>query len=625
MEALTYEDSPLAQYLEESPPSPAKSSPRRNGRKESFAPSNRVTVNKVLPQPLRLSIPTTGPVAKIHEVCSRAVNSRLGRADNAKFLEHFRYVLISSQLLSEQQNNANNRSSFVPNLHSSGAHLEEYRVTATSVTGVLTTATTSFAAVWLVHWAKNGRLNQFSKGRVLVVISAFLLLAIVLYAYAKRQWLQYLRQNAVTAGSTLITNLQAFEASSSAALTLVQEVELVSRGYRISLPLPPVTRMDEKNPVRRCSKLRKCLRGAYAANLSPFREACNYMKGLISEDDLERYLEVYDVSSMDIEEARQGYTLDEFDDLESLKALRIFQARLSILRRVFLCSLLSLEANGGKPDYPRWRIAVDSMERLASTTGEWAEQLNALLAEEEQFLTPSTPLHKSRHNDPERDRVRSQIRKLGSLSTGIRGLQAKLQILREESVKSLDENDDFSDLGPSLMVQYDSIGNDLKSLVHSWEHGKASLALNIDRRESRRISQASSGLRSPVPSLGGLTAVDESHGSPTDALRALNGETPNQAKSNGSASSGSPTRCTSDEEVFEAIAIPKTRNSLSLLTREQRIAKMQEERDRMASFKDRQEQGMSMIRELESVISLRPAADRRSKRASMGRFPVHPI
>jgi hypothetical protein len=618
-------------------PSPPPSPPQKAS---SFAPSGRPNLgsNKKIPQPLRLSIPTSGPVARIHEVCSvcfslflsafvwrgtetvqRAVNSRLGRAENAKFLEHFRYILVASQLLTDQHGHASNRASYIPNLHGSGAHLDEYRVAATSVAGALVTATTAFASVWLIHWAKAGRLNTFSKGRALVVISAFILLAIVLYAYAKRQWLHYLRQNAVGAATSLITNLQAFDASSSAALTLVQEVELVSRGYRISIPLPPVTRIEDKGQGKRCLRIRKCLRGAYAANLSPFREACNYLKGLISEDDLDKYLDVYEINHLDIEEARLGFTTDEFDDLESLKALRIFQARLSVLRRILLCSLLSLEASGGKSDYSRWRIAVDSMERLATTTGEWAEKLNLLLEEEEQFHIPtpvSTPSNRFStslrdNRDPERDRIRSQMRKLGSLSTGIRGLQAKLQILREESTKSLDESDDIVDLGPSLMAQYDSIGADLKSLLQAWETGKASIALNIDRRESRRISQRFSGLSS----WGGLTAVDESssvcseNGSPSDALRALNGEYPLPPLTHASsATSSSP--ATTDEEIFEAIAIPRTRHSL--MSREQRIAKMKEETVRMQSFRERREQGMSMIRELESVINLRPSKDKRA-------------
>jgi len=127
--------------------------------------------------------------------------------------------------------------------------------------------------------------------------------------------------------------------------------------------------------------------------------------------------------------------------------------------------------------------------------------------------------------------------------------------------------------------------------------------LGLDRRESRRISQASSsGLRSPVLSLGGLTAVDEALGSPSDALRALNGELPILDHSSGSAAS--PSGSTSDEEIFEAIAMPRTRMSL---TREQRMAKLQEESARMANFRERREQGLSMIRELESVMNSRGA------------------
>lgn len=238
---------------------------------------------------------------------------------------------------------------------------------------------------------------------------------------------------------------------------------------------------------------------------------------------------------------------------------------------------------------------MDSMDRLALISGEWAEKTNKLLDEEQEFSLPTPATHLRK--DPEREKFRNQIRKLGSLSSGIRGLQAKLQILREESSKCIEGADDLTDLTPTLLVQYDSIGADLRSLVQAWESGKASLVLNLDRRESRRISQASSGLRSPVPSLGGLTAVDEG-GSPSDALRALNGDFPilSSAESN--------SQSNSDEEIFEAIAMPKTRMSL---TRDQRMQRLKEESERMSGFKERREQGSSLIRELESVMAKRPA------------------
>ena len=320
-------------------------------------------------------------------------------------------------------------------------------------------------------------------------------------------------------------------------------------------------------------------------------EQCGAVKRLLDEDDLEKYLDVYDISSADLLEAQLGYSEAEFEDAETLKVLRMLQYRLCTLRRVYLCSLLALEADGGKPDFARWSMAVDSMMHLASVSGQYSEKLNKILGEEEQFVLPSP---QKAQPTPGRERVRNSIRKLGTLSSGIRGLQAKMQILREESNKNLEESEDVTDLGTHLMAQYESIGADLKNLVQAWEAGKSALAVNIDRHE-RRISMASSGLRSPVPSLGGLTAVEE--GSPADALRALNGM--------GSDLSADPSLdgSNSDDEVFEAIAIPKTRNTM---TREERMHKIQEDRARQASAREQRDASNNMLKELESVINLRP-------------------
>jgi hypothetical protein len=326
-----------------------------------------------------------------------------------------------------------------------------------------------------------------------------------------------------------------------------------------------------------------------------FHAQCASLKQLIEEDDLEKYLDVYEINNPDLQEAAQGYSDSEFEDAETLKALRILQYRLSTLRRVYLCSLLALEADGGKPDFSRWSVAVDSMSDLASLGAVWSEKINRILSDEEQFVLPSP---QKAHPTPGRERLRNSVRKLGTLSSGIRGLQAKMQILREESNKILEESEDVTELGYHLMAQYESVGADLKGLLQAWETGRNSLALNIDRHE-RRVSQASSGLRSPVPSLGGLTAVDE--GSPSDALRALNGEVLSPHQSRPSSVEGS----NSDDEVFEAIAIRKTRGRLSM-SREERMQKIQEDRARQASLREQREASTNMLKELESVINLRP-------------------
>lgn len=60
-----------------------------------------------------------------------------------------------------------------------------------------------------------------------------------------------------------------------------------------------------------------------------------------------------------------------------------------------------------------------------------------------------------------------------------------------------------------------------------------------------------------------------------------------------------------DDEIFEAISSPRLRER-STLGREERIAKVREERERLASAKERREANTNMVRELQSVIKLRP-------------------
>lgn len=202
---------------------------------------------------------------------------------------------------------------------------------------------------------------------------------------------------------------------------------------------------------------------------------------------------------------------------------------------------------------------------------------------------------------PNREKRRTQFRKLDSLSTGIRGLQVKLVMLREESEKALNQADDISEVGSDLMAQYESIGQDLKTLQQAWEDGKAALASGIDRNEKRLSSM--SMLYSPATSLSGLTTVGEENetggGGAEDALKALNGETSPTTRNSPSPSSNH------EPDVFEAVARQPARPK-SMLTREERLAKMKEEREMRAVQREKFEASRGMLKELEMVINLRP-------------------
>ena len=204
--------------------------------------------------------------------------------------------------------------------------------------------------------------------------------------------------------------------------------------------------------------------------------------------------------------------------------------------------------------------------------------------------TPRLPL------TPGRERMRGQMRKLGSLSQGIRGLQAKLHLLRDDSERVLDESNESFEFGVNLLDQYDSIGSDLKDLMREWADGRSALTTSLDKNE-HRLSLSPSGLlapMSPTLSLGGGTVVG---GNSPDALKALN-EPPKSPRSRSSTATSS-----SGEEVFEAVALPQQR---SLLTREERLAKMKEDRVRQVLARGKADANTHMLKELETVIKMRP-------------------
>ena len=196
---------------------------------------------------------------------------------------------------------------------------------------------------------------------------------------------------------------------------------------------------------------------------------------------------------------------------------------------------------------------------------------------------------------PQRARLRSQRTKLSSLSRGLRGLQAKMHLLWDDSDKALNGAQEISPNWPNFAQQYESIGEDLKILLQEWEQGKGALFSNSDQSENR-LSTSSAGQcapLSPTLSLGGSTAVE---GSPPNALQAVNGLSSYRSRSStGTSGSG--------EEVFEAVAIPRQR---STMTREERIAKMKEDRVRQLITKGKADANTHMLRELEMVIKLRP-------------------
>ncbi|CUS09056.1 unnamed protein product [Tuber aestivum] len=611
MESIVFANSPLAEYLEGNGENEASwgielSSPQvaRESQPIFAPPLTSVTgrFRKKGLKPLKLSDPGWSRKAKFYELFSRAVDSRLSRSENSKFLERFRYIIVASQLLNEHVNVSHYDRKSGPGPFSLdgdasadifGPQYAKSRYWAGSGGCVLVV---SLLLAWVLRGG-NGR-NGVSKGRAIAALLLSVMVAISLFAHARRRWLRSLRAKAIEIAALFVENSQTFDVLASNAVTLIQEVELVSRGYRLSTPLPPITRLERDSQTRRCARLRRSVLSALSLGIPPHIRACISLRHLTQEIDLEKYYDIYDIRREDVQNIEAGIDNGEFDDMESLKALKALVHRLHTVRRIFLCCLLALEADGRHADYNKWRITVEHLRTLGSLAGELGSEIKRILGEEEQFFVPPTPKSPI---SPENERYRGQLRKLNSLSQALRGLQAKMHVLREESDRTLKESTDLVDFGPDLLIHYDSIGADLHALVSEWEDGRTFLAMSLDRNASSPPS------KSPG-SVSGTTLIGDT---PRNSLLLGNGGT-GWADDAGfglfSPTTEDREHLSEDEQVFEAVAEPRPR---SMMTRDERILKVQEERVRIAEHKKKAEAGLALQRELQAVLINRPPSKRK--------------
>ena len=107
------------------------------------------------------------------------------------------------------------------------------RPTSHGLHGAAYTTLAAFCAVALLHWARTWSKGRWDIGKNLVLIILLTVVAVSFYIFAKRQWLRDLRHQAVDVATVLVGNAQSVDATASASVVLIQEVELVSRGYRL--------------------------------------------------------------------------------------------------------------------------------------------------------------------------------------------------------------------------------------------------------------------------------------------------------------------------------------------------------------------------------------------------------
>jgi hypothetical protein len=389
-------------------------------------------------------------------------------------------------------------------------------------------------------------------------------------------------------------------------LRFVQEVEVVSRGYEIGTPMPPISRLEDKMSRSRCRDLRATIAHTLTASISHCVEAHNAIQPFVRQLDLRRYHDLYEVSMQEFTDAVTFANGMSVDTQDSLKELRFLFRLHWTARKVFLCDLLALHSGSTWYNILQWRSTSQSLQAFDVVVSRGFEDVRAAVVREEFGEDTRDPATCGSDDaavkdgaeimTPPKAHTRAQLRRFEAVANAIRSLNAKAHLLREEMNAVATQGDD-SAFSSTISRLYENLGADIRNTLVEWEKGRNTMFLSVGAADSEsRFSRGSIDIRSPASpspsSLGGLTIVD---GGPAEAFRLLNGE------ERGSSDSGGL-----DEEVFEAVAMPRKRMSWTPMSREEKLSRLREERRKRATLQEQAETTTNMLRELQMVIKHRP-------------------
>ncbi|RMZ79638.1 hypothetical protein DV737_g3286, partial [Chaetothyriales sp. CBS 132003] len=585
MDALVYEGSPLADIVEgDATPFQTPQSPR--APPQQYAPRG-------LP---RLQNP-------LHFIRCQA--RLLTDSSEAPFLERFRYIIVASQLLTH-------------NAEPRGQKSADDATTALpfSLRGAYVIVSLSFSFAWLLSWlrARLKRPAKIESSEAALFVLVAVSLSVCLVVTARRQYLKFVRQSALAAASRLVSESQDFDSSTSAALRYIQEIEVVAKGYDLSHPLPPVSRLDEKYALQQCRELRAVIAKSLTTGIAQFVHFHNQLQLLVDRAELDTYYHIYELSSESFAETINYANELSVEARDSLRQLRFLFELHAVARRFFLVDLLAVKAFPLWSDVARWRKVAQILQTIAEDSLQMLQALRLAQHREESFA--DHPLATSLQGDTwparpadspgtlENAHLKAQMRRLDTLVLAIRALNAKAKIARDDVAGLLTTTSPGETaVSASTAKHYDALGSELRSILVEWEQGRnAMLAASEPDPKSPLPGSIPRTPISPSPSLGGLTMVD---GGPAEALRLLNGDDDSDSLSLSGLGG----------EVFEAVAKPRKRMSPAL-TREEKIAKLQEDRRKRATLQEQADTTTNMLRELQMVIKHRPSLSRPVTRVS---------
>ncbi|KAF8931751.1 hypothetical protein BGZ58_007423 [Dissophora ornata] len=288
---VVYEDSPLAQYLQEI-----------QGEQQYGSDLQHATVPVHDPEPQpefigkRLAHNAVDMLAHVVEHLSHTFSSSATDSEDAEFEERFKYFICTSPFLNRSvtlHSHERGRRTDVPATVDYTSKFNPGRFGYALGLGALAmlVARSALARTRAARlpWVKPF-LSRSAAVSVALASSAWMLRIL------QRRNIQSTQNQALRSLQLLVNHCQSLDAKVNRAIMVIQEIELVSRGYRLSTPLAPISRIEQASKTRRCNMVRAQLVAALAKSGALFQRSTETLQSHIDHKRLSTLLDMYNIT-----------------------------------------------------------------------------------------------------------------------------------------------------------------------------------------------------------------------------------------------------------------------------------------------------------------------------------------
>ncbi|KAF9089463.1 hypothetical protein BGX23_006649 [Mortierella sp. AD031] len=287
---VVYEDSPLAQYLQDI-------------QEEQHGPDlqhSTVPIHEPGPKPdsmgTRMAHNAVGMLTHLIEYLTHTFSPSALDSEDAEFEERFKYFICTSPFLNKAvtlHTHERGRRTDTPITIEYAANFSPGRFGYLLGFGTLATLIAR-SVLARTRVGRSPLLKPFlsrAAAITLTIVSSAWMLRIL-----HRRKLQTTQNQALRSLQLLVNECQSLDVKVNRAIMVIQEIELVSRGYRLSTPLAPISRIEQASKTRRCNMVRAQLVSALLKSGALFQKSTETLQSHIDHKRLSTLLDMYNIT-----------------------------------------------------------------------------------------------------------------------------------------------------------------------------------------------------------------------------------------------------------------------------------------------------------------------------------------